>query len=729
MASTQVSFIASSWNKWIAARLPVGEAAFLLALSALLLGKGLVPGWQALNTDFPNYYVVARLIREHYCLDRIFDWIWFQRVAIHFGVGHQLVGFLGLTPFSALPIIPLSWLPILAAKRFWIVCNVALLAISVQILGRKTGLGSRRAWLVALCAILPLRSSFLFGQMHILVLALLVAAYVCHLRGRQISSGCCIAVAGALKIYPFFFLLYFLFKKRWRAAAAVLVCITFCLLVSYLISGRTAMNAYLFQQLPRSLQGESGNPFLPSLTSSSALFHRLFLYEPELNPHPLVFSPRAFAIFYPLWQALLVGIVILRLRTGYRADERESLEWSMFLCLLMFLSSAPASYQFVVLIAAAIPTASILIKRHAWKAAFLYMTLYFLACNVRAIHLDSAVISLVTPLFYLTLWSGVALLLFYSVLLRPLHAARTESAKHFFHSAAFRAGLAVAGIWILGGLSAWSHLKNTPVNHDLVDLRDGAYLRTAPVNTSEGPLFVAMFRDGFRIQREGSPRTDPFPGFRSGSDELSFVASLSGRDVWIEKVSDDGSLLVHIARGTQTQGCEIGDAEEPALADDETVLGFLREDHGHGSLWTIDLHQCALGVIHSPVRITSSSLDVRSLAAGPDGVFLISAIYQGRECIFTVRAGASAELLAENDAALDSPALSPDGGLLVMRELISHRWQLVSLDLSSHVWKQLTYGDCNAYTPSWKEAGTIFYSTDCMRGIGLTTLASLKVTR
>src|SRR5277367_2920390 len=146
----------SSQDSWIARHQSILETGLLLFLAALLLWKGIFPGWKILNTDFPNYYVVARLIREHYCLDRIYDWIWFQRLADHFGIGHQLVGFLGLTPFSALPIFPLSWLPVLEAKRLWIVCNVAFLAASVQLLGGQTGLSSRRVWLIALCAVIPL---------------------------------------------------------------------------------------------------------------------------------------------------------------------------------------------------------------------------------------------------------------------------------------------------------------------------------------------------------------------------------------------------------------------------------------------------------------------------------------------------------------------------------------------------------------------------------------------
>ncbi len=515
MVTAQVNSTQVSRTTRIGELRSVVEAGLLLLLLAVFLWKGLIPGWRVLNTDFPNYYVTARLIREHYCLDRIYEWIWFQRAADHFGVGHQLVGFLGLTPFSAFSIIPFSSLPALEAKRFWIVCNVALLAAAIELLKRQTEMGRGRAWVIALCAIVPLQTSFLFGQMHILVLALLVAAYVSHMRGWQISSGCCIAVAAALKIYPIFFCLYFLLKRRWQSLGATVLCSALCMTLSSLIVGQGLMRTYIFEQLPRSLEGESQNPFSPSLTSASALFHRLFLFEPELNPHPLVASARLFAVLYPLWQALLVGVVLVRIRHGFRSDDRETLEWSMFLCLLMFLSSAPSSYQFVVLIAAAVPTMAVLINRRKWKAALGFLFLYFLACSIRAVHVDSSVLGILAPFLDLTLWCGVALLVFYYVLLISPEA-KTERVRFYRHPA-FVAGAVVVCLWIAGYKSAWSHLANVGSSRPvLLNIQDSAYLRGSPVSTDGRLLYVAMLRDGYRVRDGEIAAADVYPEVDSG---------------------------------------------------------------------------------------------------------------------------------------------------------------------------------------------------------------------
>ena len=63
---------------------------------------------------------------------------------------------------------------------------------------------------------------------------------------------------------------------------------------------------YLIQVLPRSLQGEVLNPYSAQAASMAALFHRLFIVEPSLNPSPLWRAPGLYALLYPLWQLLIL---------------------------------------------------------------------------------------------------------------------------------------------------------------------------------------------------------------------------------------------------------------------------------------------------------------------------------------------------------------------------------------------------------------------------------------
>src|SRR5215469_7072736 len=69
-----------------------GERLLLLVLVAAFAVKGFIPGWRQLNTDFPNYYLVATLLRAGYPMEKVGDWVWLQRQGDHFGIGH-MVGF------------------------------------------------------------------------------------------------------------------------------------------------------------------------------------------------------------------------------------------------------------------------------------------------------------------------------------------------------------------------------------------------------------------------------------------------------------------------------------------------------------------------------------------------------------------------------------------------------------------------------------------------------------
>ncbi len=55
--------------------------------------------------------------------------------------------------------------------------------------------------------------------MHVLVLLLVVFSAWLYFREQEFASGITLAIAGALKIYPALFLVFFLWKKQWRAAA------------------------------------------------------------------------------------------------------------------------------------------------------------------------------------------------------------------------------------------------------------------------------------------------------------------------------------------------------------------------------------------------------------------------------------------------------------------------------------------------------------------------------
>src|SRR4029450_7331495 len=164
-----------------------------------------LPSWRSLNTDFPNYYVAARLYTHGVSLARVYDWIWYQRQKDHLGLEERIVGFVPFTLCSAMPLVPFASMPPLTAKRYWLVINLAVLAFSTFLLSRMTKLGVLRTLLLVFLAIEPLHTQFLYGQLHILMLLLILAAFWFYSKNWAFVSGGTLALAAAFKIYPILF--------------------------------------------------------------------------------------------------------------------------------------------------------------------------------------------------------------------------------------------------------------------------------------------------------------------------------------------------------------------------------------------------------------------------------------------------------------------------------------------------------------------------------------------
>jgi hypothetical protein len=692
--------------------LPTLEAACCLILAALLLWKGILPGWRTLNTDFPNYYLVARLLREGYSLDRIYDWIWLQRIKDHWGLDQPLVGFAGLTPFSALPVLPFSIFSAIAAKRLWILVNVLLLCSSVELLSRATSLGKRHIWLLSLLAIFPLRTSFLLGQMHLLVLFLLVAAYYFYRKERPIAGGVCLAIAGSLKFYPLLFAGYFLWKRQWRPAFSILGATILILGVGYLCFGSDLMNIYATQVLPRSLQGEVLDPYNAHAASGSALFHRLFIAEPGLNPAPWRDSPSLYAVLYPLWQLAVLVPLLALLKTKDISRETNQLEWAAFVLVLLVLSPVPSSYHFVVMIFSIVLLMDVLLRRGEYSVAGLVVALYCLISVVEFLPINRAD----GILAFARLWIG---LLLCAVFLFCLWPDRAKLLKTGGLRPVSLCALVIVG-WTAGTLGYHRHftyLKQEMATRITTPIQP--YLASDPRPTFTGYVYTAMLPQGYRVLDQSGHEVSQ-AGYRQ-PDQLSVAVASRTPVLLLELADNTGSRIVVMPSGRIL----IPNAESPAISSDGKSVAFIREIQGKGTLWTARLEQPEI----PPRQITDLAYDVHDATYAPSGWIMFSARRNGRLSIFRMALEGKPKRVSSPEEDIDSPAISPDERFVAFRKLIDHRWQLGCIDVLSGDERMLTRADCNVYKPSWDSPTSIVYATDCGRGLGLSALASVRISQ
>jgi hypothetical protein len=710
------------WLAWL-------ERALACALAALFAWRGFLPAWRSLNTDFPNYYLAARLFRGGYPLERVYDWVWFQRQKDHAGIIDQpLVGYVPLSLFSALLVAPFASLPPLEAKRCWLIVNLILLWATAHLLHRMTRLAPRRIALIIFLAVVPLRTNFQFGQQYVVLLFLFTLAAWVYSTGRSFASGSVLAIAAALKIFPVLFVFYFLRKRQWRALGGLLVTSSLLALLALHLFAFEPLRAYLVEVLPRSLRGENNGLYAVALNSPTVLLRRLFVAEPELNPHPLYDAPMAFAALQPLIQAL-VFVPALWLLTPWRADPaRETLEWGAWVAVLL-VSSASATYHFCVLILPGALAAEELFRRgwlrRGWLIAVLYASVCFPIYRFVPESPSGWSILLGFPRLY-------ALAAFWVAFVWILREARTDPERRRSRTDAAAMGLLFGAMTIGGLVSNLRHARGQAAsNAARVERSHITLVATAPAIAGDDIYFDRMGPEGSVLDRTGS---DLRILAARGTELFHPTVADTSAEGWAE-LSSTTSKIVRWARGaTQLSAAElpveVEDGEQPVISRDGRWLGFLRTRRGRGDLYVLDRgdRQSPVGSVARERRVDGAPHDVLELGFFPDDRFVLAAVRDGRARLYAGDAASERFVeLETSEQPARYPVVSPDGAWLAYGREEHGTWQLWVMSLLGGQQARLTDADCNSTEPAWSsDSKNLVYATDCGRGLGYTALNRIR---
>jgi alpha-1,2-mannosyltransferase len=151
-------------------------------------------------------------------------------------------------PFSALVFVPLSWVPWGVARWFWQLLSLACLwFITRKSLGLVGSNDPRRAmlWTGLFVWVEPVRTTLNYGQINLVLAALLLAAMV---SARDWKAGAGVGVAAGLKLTPAISGLYFLVTGRFKAAAWSIAAFFGMVGLAYLVSPSQS-NHYWFHLL------------------------------------------------------------------------------------------------------------------------------------------------------------------------------------------------------------------------------------------------------------------------------------------------------------------------------------------------------------------------------------------------------------------------------------------------------------------------------------------------
>jgi Glycosyltransferase family 87/WD40-like Beta Propeller Repeat len=687
--------------RWV----PIGEWMLLLFLATQMGVRTLPKAWHTLNTDFPNYYLTASLVHERYDISRIYDWLWFQRQKDHRDIDQRVVGMVPITPPSTLIMYPLASLPVLTAKRCWLILNLGMLVATVSILRRLTGILWRHLVLVVLLSI-PIRTNLLLGQYYVLLLFLLTLAcwlYVCQ---RRFTAGLIVGFTTTLKIFPVFYLIYFLRKRNLKAFAGGVVGVLSVGALSIYVFGWELHRVYLLQVLPATLRGESVDPFNLQAASLSSLLHKLFIYEPQLNQHPAMNAPWLFAALHPVLQMALMAPALLLAIPNENSPGRLRLEWAAILVASLAVSTSSTSYLFTLLILPVSLLCAWLQRegRSRWSAIllFLYVIAGFLGgANNRG---DGWLALLGVPRLYVIILLCVFA---YAILIMQ---APSGSAKRD------RLAWSMAFVTILILSITFNLRRQQGLYADYrwrIPVPKGVFMAVHPTVEENAALFVAMRNNGYHVAGERFGATE---SNSTGSDDELGIA-VANRDRFIEQTGHE-SQIISSSQGRTT----IHQAESPVTSFDGRWLAFLSEDHGRARIWIHALNRP--DDIDKP--LTPPELNVLEMSFLPKSELIFSALSSGRPSLFVVDQVGGIRPLDVGETRY--PSVSPNGNWLAYSQLQGGTWNLWLRNLSNGQTRRLTNAACNTTEPAWTaDSQTLIYASDCGRALWFSALCRRRI--
>jgi hypothetical protein len=639
---------------------------------------------------------------QHTPADRAYEWLWFQRQKDQNGIPQPLVGFAPHPPLCAAPMLFLDSLPALPAKHVWILLNLLFLIVALWVLHHLTQLCWRRIFLITGLCIFPLRTNFMLGQYYIVMLLLICLAYFAALRGQRFTAGALLAMAAWFKVFPAVFLVLFIRKRDWRAVAGLIAGLLAFGTVSVVTFGLDVHRVWLFEVLPRAFRGDLLGPYDLQWSSFSSLWHRLFLFEPDLNPAPFLNSQWAYALTQALTSTTLLFAFLFS--TGESSNERiTAWEWGAFVPLLLLLSSMPGSYHYVVLIFAVIVEIDVMVRTGRWRAAAFLVLLYTIACAP----MPGSGIFVLRRL--------VATLGLYIVLLSKSPAMTAARARRILWAMAGLVFILVAAL-SLRGLKK----RNEDFSQRIPHIRD-AYAFFDPVATARGVASIEMVDGGYRavMASDGDIIRVPEPG-----DILSIAASAQSRYIYLELANRRSQILRLAAaqNGRHEASAEyVTEGQQPSLSCDGRWLAFMREERGRISLWRS--HD---GSNPERVRVDPQLPAILEMSVTTEGDIIAAVGSAASPHLVLLRAATGEETsLDEIAGAVRYPTVSADSKRLAFSRRESGSWHLFVRDFSAGTEERLTNAACNATSPAWEDDRTLIYTTDCGRGYGLNAIARI----
>lgn len=246
-------------------------------------------------------------------------------------------------PIVAFLFVPLAWVPFWAAALAIYALKLVTLAATIVIIARLAGLDREQAAKTGLLALLVtsgyVLEEFRTGNVHFLMLFVIVTAMYLAERGRLVVPSLLIALAAAVKISPLIFVGLFLATRRYLLAAVTCIALAGMLLLPAAIVG-VSTNTELLRGFARSATERAEEARNHSL--KGVLTRVLSDEGPDAGVLPAVnvarLSASAVEVVWYAGEAATIAALGWILMAARRRRESPLLEYSLVTTAMLILS-------------------------------------------------------------------------------------------------------------------------------------------------------------------------------------------------------------------------------------------------------------------------------------------------------------------------------------------------------------------------------------------------------
>lgn len=256
--------------------------------------------------------------------------------------------FVAYFPLFYLSLVPLFKMGYSTASVIWLLFNQAALLVSLFLLIKTI---KPRLSLVEFAIVvfmtanfLPIVHNIIGGQTSFLVLLSLSGCLYFLEQRKEFFAGIFLALAVLLKLSPVLFLVFLIWKKKYRCVLSCILFLVLMYLISILCLGFKFHYIQLFKVIPDAVRARKGTIVNHSLF---AIFQRLFRFDVGYTKGILHLP--FLADFLSCFSALVFLFLTLRklFIIGRETTNNFSFEFAFFLCLVYLISPFMLIYHLV----------------------------------------------------------------------------------------------------------------------------------------------------------------------------------------------------------------------------------------------------------------------------------------------------------------------------------------------------------------------------------------------